>query len=78
MNSLVMEKSGFVSRIHRKKPKGRPLPEAARRANNIKSKVCSRVEHVFVAQKSRMGCSSEPLASQAPRRRSAWPTSSTI
>ena len=33
----------------------RSLPEAMRRANNIKSKVRSRVEHVFAEQKSRMG-----------------------
>jgi hypothetical protein len=50
-----MEKNGFVSRIHRKKPAGRPMPEATRHANNIKSKTRSRVEHVFAEQKSRMG-----------------------
>jgi IS5 family transposase len=49
-----MEKNGFVSRIHRKKAKGKPIPEAVRRANNAKSKVRSRVEHVFAAQKDRM------------------------
>ena len=31
------------------------MPKAMRRANNIKSKVRSRVEHVFAEQKSRMG-----------------------
>ncbi len=50
-----MDKQGFISRVHRKKPKGRPMPEVTRRANNIKSKVRSRVEHVFAEQKSRMG-----------------------
>lgn len=50
-----MEKQGFVSRVHRKKPKGRLMPETTRRANNMKSKVRSRVEHVFAEQKSRMG-----------------------
>ena len=49
-----MEKNGFVSRIHRKKPKGKPMPDAIRRANNVKSKIRSRVEHVFAAQKDRM------------------------
>ena len=49
-----MEKNGFVSRIHRHKPKSRPMPEAARRAHNIKSKVHSRVEHVFAEKKSPM------------------------
>ena len=54
-NEAFMDKHGFVSRVHRKKPKGRPMPETTRRANNIKSKVRSRVEHVFAEQKSRMG-----------------------
>ena len=31
------------------------MPEAIRRANNAKSKVRSRVEHVFAEQKDRMG-----------------------
>ncbi len=54
-NEAFMEKNGFVSRVHRKKPKGRPMPETIRRANNLKSKVRSRGEHVFGEQKSRMG-----------------------
>jgi IS5 family transposase len=54
-NEEFMEKNGFVSHVHRKKPKGRAMPEAIRRANNVKSKVRSRVEHVFAGQKDRMG-----------------------
>jgi IS5 family transposase len=54
-NEAFMDKQGFISRVHRKKPKGRPMPETTRRANNLKSKVRSRVEHVFAEQKSRMG-----------------------
>ena len=53
-NEEFMEKNGFVSRVHRKKPKGRVMPEATRRANNAKSKIRSTVEHVFAAQKDRM------------------------
>lgn len=41
------------------------MPEATRRANNRKSKVQSRVEHVFAEQKGRMVCSLEPSASHA-------------
>ena len=48
-----MQRNGFVSHVHRKRPKGRPMPEAIRRANNAKSKI--RVEHVFAEQKDRMG-----------------------
>ena len=53
-NEAFMEKHGFTSRVHRKKPKGRAMPEAIRRANNAKSKIRARVEHVFAAQKHRM------------------------
>jgi len=54
-NEEFMDRHGFISLVHRKKPKNRPMPEATRRANNRKSKVRSRVEHVFGEQKSRMG-----------------------
>lgn len=54
-NEAFMAKNGFVSRIQRKKPKGRPMPDAVRRANALKSTVRSRVEHVFAEQKDRMG-----------------------
>jgi IS5 family transposase len=30
-NETFMEANGFVSRIHRKKPKGKPMPEAVRK-----------------------------------------------
>jgi hypothetical protein len=48
-----MERNDFVSHVHRKRPKGRPMPEAIRRANNAKSKIRSRVEHVFAEPRSR-------------------------
>ena len=53
-NEDFLAKNGFVSRIHRKKPPGRPMPETRRRANALKSKVRSRIEHVFAAQKGKM------------------------
>ena len=53
-NEAFMTKNGFVSHVHRKKPKGRAMPAAIRRANNAKSKIRSRVEHVFAEQKDRM------------------------
>jgi IS5 family transposase len=46
---------GLVSNIHRRKPKGRPMPEHMRRGNATKSKVRAFVEHVFADQKHRMG-----------------------
>jgi transposase, IS5 family len=54
-NVMFMEKNGFVSHIHRKKPKGRPMPDAIRRANAAKSKIRAHVEHVFAQEKGRMG-----------------------
>jgi transposase, IS5 family len=54
-NETFLNQNGFVSHIHRKKPKGRAMHETTRRANNAKSKIRSRVEHVFAEQKNRMG-----------------------
>jgi len=45
---------GLVSRIHRKKPAGRPMPARTRQANARKSAVRSVVEHVFARQKGPM------------------------
>lgn len=53
-NEEFLAKNGFVSRIHRKKPPGKPMPETTRRTNAIKSRVRSGVEHVFAAQKDKM------------------------
>jgi transposase, IS5 family len=53
-NEAFLAKNGFVSRIHHKKPKRRPMSAATRQANALKSKVRSRVEHVFATQKDRM------------------------
>ena len=54
-NETFLTKNGFVSHIHRKKPNGRAMPETMQRANNAKSKIRARVEHVFAEQKHRMG-----------------------
>lgn len=50
-----MEKNGYRSDIHHKKPKGRAMSGRAARANGRRSKVRSLVEHVFAQQKSRIG-----------------------
>ncbi len=55
VNEEFLAKNGFVSRIHRKRPPRRPMPEMMRRANALKSEVRSRVEHVFAMQKDKMG-----------------------
>lgn len=45
----------LVSRIHRGKPAGDPMPQTTARANAKKSAVRARVEHVFAHQKNRFG-----------------------
>jgi hypothetical protein len=45
----------LTSRIHRRKPHRKPMPEATSRANGKKSSVGARVEHVCAHQKNRFG-----------------------
>ena len=54
-NEAFMEKQGFVSRVHRKRPHLKPMPCHIQRSNAGKSVIRSRVEHVFADQKSQMG-----------------------
>jgi IS5 family transposase len=54
-NEAFLASCGKVSRIHRRKPRGKPLPKRTARANARKSAVRARVEHVFAHQKGRMG-----------------------
>lgn len=54
-NEEWLEKNGYVSDIHQKKPKGRPMSEATSRANGRRSKTRAFVQYVFAQQKSRMG-----------------------
>ncbi|HTR15302.1 MAG TPA: IS5 family transposase [Roseiarcus sp.] len=54
-NEAMLAARGLASRIHRNKPKGKPMPERTRIANAQKSKIRSKVEHVFAHQKGLMG-----------------------
>lgn len=54
-NEHWLKSQGRVSRIHRRKPKGKPMPANVRRGNATKSSVRARVEHVFAHQKAKMG-----------------------
>ena len=54
-NEAWLDRNGYVSDIHHKKPKGRPMSEAASRANGRRSKIRACIEHVFAQQKARMG-----------------------
>jgi IS5 family transposase len=53
-NETWLSKHGYVSEIHQKKPKGRPMSERMSRANGRRSKVRSAIEHVFARQKGPM------------------------
>jgi transposase, IS5 family len=54
-NERHLADNGLRSRIHRKKPKGKPMPAHIARANGRKSKVRAAVEHVFAHEKGPMG-----------------------
>jgi len=53
-NEKMLAERGLVSHIHRKKPKGKPMPETVKRGNATRSKVRAFVEHPFADQKHRM------------------------
>lgn len=50
-NEAWLAQHMLKSRIHRRKPKGKPMPERTSRANAAKSAVRARIEHVFAHQK---------------------------
>ncbi len=53
-NEAWLAKNGYVSHIHTKKPKGRPMSERASKANARRSKVRAFVEHPFARIKGPM------------------------
>lgn len=53
-NEDFLDGIGKVSMIHFRRRRGRPLDKVHARANTVRSKVRSRVEHVFAQQKDRM------------------------
>jgi len=52
----------LVSRIHRRKPAGRPMPKHIARANAGKSSIRATVEHVLRTRRTASGCLSAPFA----------------
>jgi transposase, IS5 family len=53
-NETHLKAVGKTSRIHRKKPQGKPMSAKTRAANARKSSVRVHVEHVFAVQKNQM------------------------
>jgi transposase, IS5 family len=54
-NETWLDRNDYISDIHHKKPKGRPMSEAMSRANGRRSRIRACIEHVFAQQKARMG-----------------------
>ena len=54
-NERRIAKAGLFSKVHFKKPKSKSLPNGLAKANAARSKVRAHIEHVFAAQKHRMG-----------------------
>ncbi len=54
-NLALLRKRGLVAQFQRAKPRGKPMPPHIARGNATRARVRSRVEHVFAAQKRRMG-----------------------
>jgi transposase, IS5 family len=54
-NLTLLERRGLRPQFQRKKPRGKPMPAHITRGNATRARVRSRVEHVFAAQKCRLG-----------------------
>lgn len=54
-NEAYLDRHGKTSRVHRKKPKARPMPRHMARGNATRSKTRALIDHVFAEQKVRMG-----------------------
>jgi hypothetical protein len=54
-NEAWLKSIGRVSRVHRKKPKCKPMSAGTARANAARSTVRARIEHVFARQKDQVG-----------------------
>lgn len=54
-NEAWLKSAGRVSRIHRKKPRGKAMSQLTASANAKRSAVRARIEHVFARQKDQMG-----------------------
>ena len=66
-NEKWLASKGLTSRVHHRKPAGKPMPVATARANARKSSVRARIEHVFAHQKNRFGLFIRTIAASAPR-----------
>lgn len=54
-NEALLKDRMLDSHIHRKKPRGRPMPAHIARANGRRSAIRAPIEHIFACQKDKMG-----------------------
>ena len=54
-NLALLERRGLKPQFQRKKPRGRRMPMHIARGNATRARIRARVEHVFAAQKCRLG-----------------------
>jgi transposase, IS5 family len=54
-NLALLERHGLKPQFQRKKPRGKRMPAHLARGNPTRARIRSRVEHVFAAQKCRLG-----------------------
>jgi IS5 family transposase len=54
-NEALLKDRMLESHIHRKKPRGRPMPINVARANGRRSAIRAPIEHIFACQKDKMG-----------------------
>jgi hypothetical protein len=73
-NEAWLKRQSRATRIHRKKPRGKPTPQCTARACAAKSKVPARVDHVFGRQRDQMGLFIRIIGIKRGRRGSPWPT----
>lgn len=54
-NQKILRDNGYISELHCKKPKGKSMPLDMKKDNKSRSKIRAKIEHVFAAQKDKMG-----------------------
>jgi IS5 family transposase len=54
-NEALLAERMLKSHIHRKQPRGRPMPSHITRANGKRSAIRTHIEHIFAYQKDKMG-----------------------
>jgi len=67
VNLALLERRGLKPQFQRKKPRGRKMPVHFARGNATRARVRSRVEHVFAAQKCRLGLIGRTIGLVRPR-----------